>query len=106
MIASRLKQYDRGGGMKESFSERPILNSLYVYPARHWELDDEGQPSHRIAQSRWRSEQITPVPKRLEAAEVAGPRGIGVSARVTSCQHPSRKIGSDPLMMRGSHGIY
>jgi type III restriction enzyme len=32
----------------ESFFERPILNSPYVYPDRHWELDDDGQPTNQI----------------------------------------------------------
>jgi type III restriction enzyme len=47
----------------ESFFERPILNSPYVYPGRHWELDEEGQPTNRIIDTRRRSELITPVPK-------------------------------------------
>ena len=29
--------------MVETFFERPILNSPYAYPGRHWELDAEGQ---------------------------------------------------------------
>jgi hypothetical protein len=29
----------------DSFFERPILNSPYAYPARHWELDDDRQPT-------------------------------------------------------------
>ncbi len=49
--------------MSEQFFERPILNSPYEYPARHWELDDEGQPTTRILDTRRRSELITPVPK-------------------------------------------
>jgi type III restriction enzyme len=49
--------------MVESFFERPILNSPYAYPARHWELDAEGQPTNRIEDRRRRSELITPVPK-------------------------------------------
>src|SRR5271166_6449872 len=49
--------------MDESFFERPILNSPYAYPARHWELDEDGQPTNRIIETRRRSELITPVPK-------------------------------------------
>lgn len=30
--------------MSETFFERPILNSPYEYPRRHWELDEDGQP--------------------------------------------------------------
>ena len=29
--------------MSEQFFEKPILNSPYYYPGRHWELDPEGQ---------------------------------------------------------------
>lgn len=48
--------------MSESFFERPILNSPYQYPGRHWELDD-GQPTDRIIEERRRAEFITPIPK-------------------------------------------
>ncbi|MGL5080047.1 MAG: hypothetical protein ACRC8A_01035 [Microcoleaceae cyanobacterium] len=34
--------------MTDQFFEKPILNSPYVYPARHWELDEEGQPTNKI----------------------------------------------------------
>jgi type III restriction enzyme len=46
-----------------SFFARPILNSPYAYPGRHWELDEDGQPTNRVVDSRRRSELITPVPK-------------------------------------------
>lgn len=46
-----------------SFFEKPILNSPYRYPDRHWELDSDGQPTNRILESRRRSDLITPVPK-------------------------------------------
>ncbi|WP_439598211.1 BPTD_3080 family restriction endonuclease [Falsiroseomonas sp.] len=49
--------------MEASFFERPILNSPYAPPARHWELDAEGQPTTRILDTRRRSDLITPVPK-------------------------------------------
>ncbi len=34
--------------MNPKFFEQPILNSPYEAPSRHWELDDNGQPTHRI----------------------------------------------------------
>ncbi|MCC6002432.1 MAG: DEAD/DEAH box helicase family protein [Pararhodobacter sp.] len=49
--------------MSEQFFERPILNSPYEYPSRHWELDKDGQPTNRILETRRRSDLITPVPK-------------------------------------------
>lgn len=33
----------------DSFFERPILNSPYAYPDRHWELDEDGQPTNQIS---------------------------------------------------------
>ena len=49
--------------MTNPFFDHPILNSPYAYPARHWELDDQGQPTQRIIDSRRRAEFITPIPK-------------------------------------------
>src|SRR5882724_8615815 len=48
--------------MTNPFFDRPILNSPYAYPARHWELDDQGQPTQQMIESR-RAEFITPIPK-------------------------------------------
>ncbi|MGH8614102.1 MAG: BPTD_3080 family restriction endonuclease, partial [Gammaproteobacteria bacterium] len=49
--------------MNNQFFERPILNSPYEYPPRHWDLDDQGQPTQRIIERRRRAEFITPIPK-------------------------------------------
>ncbi|MCA9239767.1 MAG: DEAD/DEAH box helicase family protein, partial [Planctomycetales bacterium] len=49
--------------MSEDFFDRPILNSPYTYPARHWELDDDGQPTNRVLDYRRPADFATPVPK-------------------------------------------
>jgi type III restriction enzyme len=49
--------------MSNPFFEHPILNSPYERPPRHWELDDQGQPTQKIIESRRRAEFITPIPK-------------------------------------------
>ena len=49
--------------MTESFFERPVINSPYEYPSRHWELDESGQPTDRILGNRRRVSFITPIPK-------------------------------------------
>ncbi len=49
--------------MNNQFFEQPILNSPYEYPARHWELDDQGQPTQRIIEKRRSAKFITPIPK-------------------------------------------
>ncbi|RLT37872.1 MAG: restriction endonuclease, partial [Chloroflexi bacterium] len=49
--------------MTEQFFEKPILNSPYAYPAHHWELDADGQPTNRILEFRRTARFVTPVPK-------------------------------------------
>ena len=49
--------------MDNRFFERPILNSPYEYPKRHWELDAQGQPTQQVIEKRRRAEFITPIPK-------------------------------------------
>ena len=49
--------------MSNPFFEQPVLNSPYECPSRHWELDETGQPTQRIIESRRQAEFITPIPK-------------------------------------------
>lgn len=49
--------------MPNSFFEHPILNSPYAYPARHWELDKDGQPTTHIENRRRQAQFLTPIPK-------------------------------------------
>lgn len=49
--------------MDNRFFEKPILNSPYSYPSRHWELDEQGQPTQQIIEKRRRADFITPIPK-------------------------------------------
>jgi type III restriction enzyme len=49
--------------MSDLFFEKPILNSPYEIPIRHWELDPSGQPTQQITETRRRAEFITPIPK-------------------------------------------
>jgi type III restriction enzyme len=71
--------------LDDSFFERPILNSPYEYPARHWELDADGQPSGRIIETRREARFITPVPRPQKRKRRAGQdrfvfdEGAGVS---------------------------
>jgi type III restriction enzyme len=71
--------------MTERFFEHPILNSPYEYPARHWELDDQGQPTQKIIDTRRRAEFITPIPKPKKRkrsgkqAEIVFIEGKGIS---------------------------
>ena len=49
--------------MENSFFVKPILNSPYEYPSRHWELDDSGQPTQSIIEDRREAQFLTPIPK-------------------------------------------
>ncbi|WP_366144323.1 BPTD_3080 family restriction endonuclease [Giesbergeria sp.] len=53
------------------FFERPILNSPYDCPQRHWELDTDGQPTQQILPTRRRAEFITPIPKPKKRKKAA-----------------------------------
>jgi type III restriction enzyme len=57
--------------VNNQFFERPILNSPYEYPTQYWELDEHGQPTQRIIDSRRRAEFITPIPKPRKLKEKA-----------------------------------
>jgi len=72
--------------MQNLFFEKPILNSPYEYPARHWELDSTGQPTQQIIESRRKAEFITPIPKPKKQkrqsktqAEMVFDEGLGLS---------------------------
>lgn len=69
--------------MSTDFFERPILNSPYEYPKRHWELDKSGQPTQLVIEERRRAEFITPIPKpkkrkakQQQEIEFADPTGV------------------------------
>ena len=49
--------------MSNRFFDRPILNSPYEYPSRHWELDECGQPTSHILDRHRRVSFIAPIPK-------------------------------------------
>ncbi len=66
--------------MDESFFEQPILNSPYAYPARHWDLDADGQPTNRIEERRRRCQLITPVPKPQRRRRSVGQAELGLGA--------------------------
>ena len=57
--------------MSNPFFDHPILNSPYMRPARHWELDETGQPTQQIKDARRRAQFITPIPKAKKKKAVA-----------------------------------
>src|SRR5216684_858466 len=71
--------------MDSTFFERPILNSPYAHPGRHWELDTDGQPTGSIIESRRDARFITPIPRPKKHKRAKGQErlvfdeGAGVS---------------------------
>lgn len=74
--------------MNNRFFEQPILNSPYEYPKQHWELDDQGQPTQQIINTRRRVALITPIPKPKKGKKTKGQQqqlvfdeGMGLSTQ-------------------------
>ncbi len=70
--------------MSNPFFDHPILNSPYEQPQRHWELDEHGQPTQEIIESRRRAEFITPIPKpkkrkKSKQKDLGFDEGMGLS---------------------------
>lgn len=49
--------------LTDAFFEKPILNSPYEYPSKHWELDESGQPTNQTVDRRREAKFISPIPK-------------------------------------------
>ncbi len=62
--------------MENPFFDKPIINNPYEYPNRHWELDESGQPTQKITETRRRAEFITPIPKPKKRKKSNGQKEI------------------------------
>src|SRR5580700_10798509 len=75
------------------FFDHPILNSPYACPERHWELDDQGQPTQNVIGHRRAAEFITPIPKpkkRMgsgQQAPLVFDEGLGLSTAQQQYDH-------------------
>lgn len=72
--------------MSNPFFDHPILNSPYEIPSRHWELDDQGQPTQKTIEHRRKADFITPIPKpkkrrQNNQAEILFDEGKGISTK-------------------------
>ena len=63
--------------MSDAFFENPILNSPYEYPGRHWELDENRQPTGEVKEYRREAEFCR------VAEKVAGKSEAMISAQAT-----------------------
>jgi type III restriction enzyme len=79
--------------MSNVFFEKPILNSPYEYPSKHWELDKDGQPTQKIVYIRRPAEFISPIPKarrrggQPEQKELILDEGKGLSTAEQQYNH-------------------
>ncbi|MEX1076721.1 MAG: DEAD/DEAH box helicase family protein, partial [Pirellulales bacterium] len=83
--------------MSNQFFEQPILNPPYNIPARHWELDQDGQPTQQIIEARRRAEFVTPIPKPKKRkgkkdTQAALPLGDDTGLSTASQQYESMSI--------------
>ena len=62
--------------MSNPFFDRPILNSPYECPRRHWELDEAGQPTQKVIETRRSAKFITPIPKPKKHKKQAAQKGF------------------------------
>ncbi len=76
------------------FFEQPVLNSPYECPSRHWELDEAGQPTQKIIESRRQAEFIMAVPKAkkrkgssADQAPLVFDEGKGLSTQKQQYEH-------------------
>ena len=89
---------------ESSFFERPILNSPYEYPSRHWELDTDGQPTQNILEHRRRASYVTPVPKsRKQRTRVVEQQELGIGGMESNDTDPlTSLLGEDALFVNGT----
>ncbi len=74
--SSKSDRSSRVDRWRTHFFDHPILNSPYDCPQRHWELDDQGQPTQQIIETRRRAEFITPIPKPRTGQEAKAKEGF------------------------------
>ena len=84
--------------MSETFFERPILNSPYEYPRRHWELDEDGQPTNRVIEIRRRSDLITPVPKPKKRRQGRGNQAQMIFGDDTGLSSEEQEYNPTPII--------
>src|SRR5205809_5500803 len=79
--------------MPDPFFEKPILNSPYLSPSHHWELDESGQPTRRIVDRRRAVSFVSPIPKprkhkgAAEQASLVFDEGKGLSTAAQQYEH-------------------
>ena len=83
--------------MSDSFFEEPILNSPYAYPAQHWQLNEDGQPTDRKLPERRPSKLITPVPKSRKRRGKAGQAELGLDS-TEGLSDETQEYAAEPIV--------
>jgi type III restriction enzyme len=78
--------------MSDEFFRNPILNSPYEYPAHHWELDAEGQPSGVKQNGRRLASFVTPVPAPRKRGKGQKELSLGVDPTEDGDSYDPRPI--------------
>ncbi|MDQ2775908.1 MAG: DEAD/DEAH box helicase family protein [Acidobacteriota bacterium] len=82
--------------MSNPFFDQPILNSPYKYPSRHWELDEQGQPTQRVLEERRKAKYVTPIPKprkqKKEQRALGFDEGLGLSSEAQQYEETASRI--------------
>ncbi len=91
--------------MENEFFSKPILNSPYAYPARHWELDDKGQPTQQIIESRRWAEFITPIPKPKKRKGAAEQRQLFEFEENDSISSSDQRYDPTPIINELRHHV-
>ena len=79
-LASRRRAITGDAKWSRAFSSGRSSTRPTPIRARHWELDQDGQPTNRIIETRRRSELITPVPKPQRRRRAPGQAELGLGA--------------------------
>jgi len=92
--------------MENKFFERPILNSPYECPARHWELDANGQPTQNILEQRRRADFITPIPKPKKRKATSKQAELNlVHAETEGLSHGDQQYDPTPIINEIRHQV-
>ncbi|HYN58369.1 MAG TPA: hypothetical protein VET87_02310 [Rubrivivax sp.] len=69
----------------------------FAFASRHWELDADGQPTHRLIEARRRSYLITPAPKAKKRKAPKAQTEPEVSADDQGLSTAEQQYGPTPI---------
>lgn len=84
--------------MTEPFFQSPVLNSPYEHPARHWELDEAGQPTNKVVEHRREAKFISPIPKPKRRGKVEAQAEMVFDAEAQSISTYDQQYDPTPII--------